>query len=114
DAARTREEAIEHARSHVAAVSQAASVLLERVGSMDAEVSSLVESLRASAGRLGTELRGVDVNMGELYDAASGRAREPTDAVAQSEPTAPAGDTPPRPAPTGPPFPEPHTPIPAA
>jgi len=110
DAVRTREQAIEHARSHVAAVSQAASVLLERVGSMDAEVSSLVETLRASAARLGSELRAVDVNMGELYDAASGRAREPTDAVAQSEPTAPAGDTPTRPAPTGPASPEPPAP----
>ena len=110
DAVRTREQAIEHARSHVAAVSQAASVLLERVGSMDAEVSSLVETLRASAARLGSELRAVDVNMGELYDAASGRAREPTDAVAQSEPTAPVEGAPPQPAPTGPAFPEPPTP----
>jgi hypothetical protein len=45
--------------------------------------------------------------MGELYDAASGRPREPTDAVAGGEPTAPAGDSPTRPAPTGPAFPEP-------
>ncbi|TMK98453.1 MAG: DivIVA domain-containing protein [Actinobacteria bacterium] len=110
DAARTREEAIEHARSHVAAVSDAASALLERVGSMDAEVGSLLESVRASAARLGSELRAVDVNMGELYDAASGRAREATDAVAKSEPTAPAKGTPLPGPPTGPAFPEPPTP----
>ncbi len=35
DAERTREEAIEKARAHVAAVSQVATKLLQRVGSMD-------------------------------------------------------------------------------
>ena len=41
------------ARAHVAAVAQATAVLLERVGAMDAEVSALVESLRAGAGPAG-------------------------------------------------------------
>jgi hypothetical protein len=74
DAERTREEAIEKARAHVAAVAQIASRLLERVGSMDGEVSALIESLRAGGGRLARDLAAVDTGMGDLYDAASGRA----------------------------------------
>jgi DivIVA domain-containing protein len=82
DAAQTREEAIERARVHVAAVAQATSVLLERVGSMDGEVGALIDSLRAGAGRLASDLAAVETNMGELYDAASGANPEPPDAVA--------------------------------
>jgi hypothetical protein len=75
DAERTREEAVERARAHVAAVAQVAAGLLERVGSMDGEVSALVESLRSGAGRLAADLSAVEKGMAELYDAASGRAR---------------------------------------
>ena len=73
DADRTREEAVERARQHVAAVAQVAAKLLEHVGSMDGEVSALVESLRAGAGRLAADLSAVELGMSELYDAASGR-----------------------------------------
>ncbi len=73
DAESTRGEAIEKARAHVAAVAQVAASLLERVGSMDSEVSGLIESLRAGAGRLAADLQTVETNMSELYDAASGR-----------------------------------------
>lgn len=84
DAERTREEALERARAHVAAVAQVAAGLLERVGSMDGEVSALVESLRAGAGRLAADLSAVEKGMGELYDAASGRG------AAQPQEEAPA------------------------
>jgi len=79
DAERTREQALEKARAHVAAVAQVAAALLERVGSMDREVSALVEALRAGAGRLAEDLGAVEAGMGELYDAASGgdQASEP-------------------------------------
>ena len=73
DAASTREEAIAQARAHVAAVAQATAVLLERVSSMDAQVGALVDSVRAGAGRLASDLSAVEANMGELYDAASGQ-----------------------------------------
>src|SRR6476660_3427801 len=63
DATDTRERAIEQARVHVAAVAQATAVLLERVGSMDGEVSALVESLRSGASRLGGDLAAVETNM---------------------------------------------------
>ncbi len=74
DAEATREQAIAQARAHVTAVSQATAVLLERVSSMDGEVGSLVESLRAGASMLAGDLAAVDRNMGELYDAASSGA----------------------------------------
>jgi hypothetical protein len=72
DAERTRMEAVEKARGHVAAIAQVTATLLERVGAMDAEVRALVDSMRAGAGRLAGDLAAVETNMGELYDAASG------------------------------------------
>ncbi len=86
DAERTRAEAVETARAHVAGVAQVAATLLERVGAMDAEVRALVDSLRAGAGRLASDLAAVETNMGELYDAASGRGA--TEAAAAAPPEA--------------------------
>jgi DivIVA domain-containing protein len=109
DAASTREQAIEQARAHVAAVAQAAAVLLERVSSLDGEVSALVESVRSGATRLAGDLAAVETNMGELYDAASGKVQEPpvTRAVAA------AAEQPP-PSVPAPPAPSPPIPTPAA
>jgi DivIVA domain-containing protein len=109
DAQRTREQAIEHAQARVTAVAQATSVLLERVSSMDAEVTALVESLRTGANRLASDLAAVDTNMGELYDAASGKANTPvtTRAVAaEAEQPRPAVPSPPIPSPPSPPSPQ--------
>jgi len=100
DAARTREEAIAQARSHVAAVAQATAVLLERVAAMDAQVSTLIDSVRTGADRLAADLAAVEKNMGELYDAASGQAV--THAVAgeaPAQPSVPAPPAPPHPSP---------------
>ena len=85
DAERTREEALEKARAHVTAVAQITATLLERVGSMDAEVNALVGSVRAGAGRLAADLSAVENGMSELYGAASGRAVA-EQAVAEPEP----------------------------
>jgi hypothetical protein len=79
DADRTREEAVERARQHVAGVAQVAAKLLEHVGAMDGEVGALVESLRAGAGRLAADLSAVENGMAELYDASSGRGVEGTE-----------------------------------
>jgi DivIVA domain-containing protein len=78
DAERTREQAVEQARAHAAAVERATAGLLARVDSMDGEVGELVESLRASAGRLAGDLGALERSMGELYDAASGRTAPAT------------------------------------
>ncbi len=74
DAERTRSEAIARAQGHVQAVSAATTTLRERVESMDGEVSSLVQSLRAGASRITADLGSVESNIGELYDAAAGAA----------------------------------------
>jgi DivIVA domain-containing protein len=107
DADRNREESLERARAHVAAVEQAASGLLERVGSMESEVGALVESLRAGARRLASDLAAVETGMHELYDAAAGRGAAP---AAPAPPPAPAqepepasGSAEPAPAPEPPP-----------
>jgi hypothetical protein len=116
DAASTREEAIAQARAHVAAVAQATAVLLERVGAMDAQVSALVDSVRAGADRLASDLSAVEANMGELYDAASGQTA--TRAVAggpATRPDVPAPPAPPHPAPQlGEQAPAPPIPSPAS
>lgn len=119
DAQQTREQAIEQAQAHVAAVAQATAILLERVSSMDGEVSALVESLRSGANRLAADLAAVAQNMGELYDAASGKASDPvrTRAVAaeaeQPRPAVPSPPTPSRPEPS-PPSPQAGQPASAA
>jgi hypothetical protein len=102
-AERTREEALEKARSHVAAVAQMTATLLERVGSMDSEVNALIGSLRAGAGRLAADLTAVDAGMGELYGAASGRSTgaQPNDASQQAPAATPPSETPAQAAPAG-------------
>lgn len=95
DAERTREDALSRARAHVAAVAQATAVLLERVSSMDAEVSALVESVRGGADRLARDLTAVETSMGELYDAAAGPSASSS---AREEPSLPL----PSPAPASP------------
>lgn len=111
DAQQTRQRAIEQAQAHVAAVAQATSLLLERVSSMDGETTALVESLRAGATRLASDLAAVEANMGELYDVASGKASAPvtTRAVAaEAEQPQPAVPTPPPPRPPTPSPPSPQ------
>jgi DivIVA domain-containing protein len=88
DAEQTRDDAIKQARRHVAAVSQATSILLQRVESMDGEVGALVEALRAGANRLANDLTAVETNMGELYDASSGRAPSPPERQSSPAPAA--------------------------
>jgi hypothetical protein len=95
DAVQTREQAIAQARAHVEAVAQATATLHERVGSMDGEVSALVESLRAGADRLAADLAAVETNMGELYDAAAGKDVTRAVAAPATQPSVPT--TPPIP-----------------
>ncbi len=88
DAEKTRADAIAQAQAHVAAVGRATATLLERVESLDSETEKLVESLRAGATGLAGDLAAVETNMGELYDAASGRGSGVVSAVAE-QPDAP-------------------------
>lgn len=74
DAKRTREEAVARAREHVAGVSKATRVLLERVGSMDGQTRALIDSLHTGASRLTGDLAAVETDMEALYNAAAGRS----------------------------------------
>jgi hypothetical protein len=61
---------------------------------MDGEASTLVESLRAGAGRLSSDLTAVEANMAELYDAAAGRGPHAPEAdPPPAVPLAQAGDS---------------------
>ncbi|MGH2912956.1 MAG: DivIVA domain-containing protein [Solirubrobacteraceae bacterium] len=84
DAGRTREQAVARAQQHVAAVSQATEALLARVGSIDGETRTLVDSLRSGAGRLAGDLAAVEGEMEALYDAAAARSAVNAGASASS------------------------------
>lgn len=84
DARRTREQSVATAQERVAAVTAATEALLQRVGSMDGETRTLVESLRGGAGRLVSDLEGLSVEMGTLYDAAAGHSGEAASSVESS------------------------------
>lgn len=94
DAAATRADAVQRAQAHVAAVAQATAVLIERVETMDGEATALVESLRAGASRLATDLSTVETNMAELYDAASGRGTGPSQGASRQQDSQPASPAP--------------------
>ncbi len=122
DAGKTRADAIAKAQAHVAEVGRATATLLSRVEALSGETGALVDNLRAGATRLASDLASAETNMGELYDAASGRSPETVSALAkeasvQSETPAPVPppDTPPSPVAAAQPAPPvPTPPIPTA
>jgi DivIVA domain-containing protein len=112
DADHTREESLDRARAHVAAVEQAAAGLLERVGSMENEVGSLIDSLRDGARRLASDLSAVEGGMHELYESASGRGVAPAAAPEPPPAAEPEAEPAPEPAAAAPPPPPPPAPEP--
>jgi cell division septum initiation protein DivIVA len=72
DAERSRAEAGEQSREHVTKVSEATSVMLQRVDAMESELGALVESLRTGTNRLTADLALLQGNMGELRAAGTG------------------------------------------
>jgi cell division septum initiation protein DivIVA len=82
------QRAASEARDHVARVSEATSVLLERVDAMESELGALVESLRSGAKRLDADLRLLQGNMGELRAAATGSGEAAVVAEVEPEPEA--------------------------
>jgi hypothetical protein len=123
DAKQVRADAVAQAQAHVGAVARASSTLLERVESMDGQVSALVESMRAGATRLTGDLAALETNMAELYDAAGARAPEafpetpalPSDAAPPATPPSPsaasASEATPPPAPPTAPASAPAAPL---
>jgi hypothetical protein len=113
DAEKTRADAVARAQAHVAEVGRATATLLGRVEALNGETGALVDNLRASATRLASDLASAETNMGELYDAASGRSPETVSAVAGEASVQP--DTPvPAPPPDTPPAPVATTQLPRA
>ncbi len=72
EADRARAEAASQARDHVAHVSEATAVMLQRVDAMESELGALVESLRTGANRLTADLALLQGNMGELRASSTG------------------------------------------
>jgi DivIVA domain-containing protein len=72
DAEKSRSDAAQQAREHIAKVSEATSVMLKRVDAMEGELGALIESLRTGANRLNADLTLLEGNMGELRAAATG------------------------------------------
>lgn len=91
DAEKTRADAIAQAQAHVAAVGRATATLLARVESLDGETGALVDSIRAGGTRLAGDLAAVETNMGELYDAAAGRAADAAASADTGADSAPPG-----------------------
>ncbi|HEV3319269.1 MAG TPA: hypothetical protein VG053_05985 [Solirubrobacteraceae bacterium] len=119
DAEKTRADAVARAQAHVAEVGRATATLLGRVEALSGETGALVDSLRAGATRLASDLASAEANMGELYDAASGRSPETVSAVAREAPAQPEAPTPASPPDVPPPpvaaaLPTPPLPPPAA
>jgi hypothetical protein len=115
DAEKTRADAIAKAQAHVAEVGRATATLLGRVEALSGETGALVDNLRAGATRLASDLASAETNMGELYDAASGRSPETVLAIARETPAQPDAPAP-TPPPDTPPAPvaaaQPPTPLP--
>jgi vacuolar-type H+-ATPase subunit H len=97
-AQKTEQDAVERSREHVSKVGEQASLMLQRVDAMEAELTALVESLRTGANRLNADLSLLESNMDDLYRSAGGtRGGQPAQAVA-AEREIPAPAAPPVPA----------------
>jgi DivIVA domain-containing protein len=102
EAQAARDQASSQAREYVAKVSEATTVMMQRLDAMDSELGALVESLRTGGHRLNADLQLLEGNLGEVRDSVAPRPRfEP-------EPLAPSG-----PGPALPPPPRAATPAPA-
>jgi DivIVA domain-containing protein len=91
EAQATREQAATQAREYVSKVSEATTVMMQRLDAMDSELVALVESLRTGGHRLNADLQLLEGNLGEVRDSVGPRPRF------ELEPAAPA-PPPPRPA----------------
>jgi DivIVA domain-containing protein len=69
EAERALGEATSRAQEHVANVSEATQVMLQRVDAMESELGALIESLRTGANRLTADLTLLQGNLGELRSA---------------------------------------------
>ncbi|CAB4950041.1 unannotated protein [freshwater metagenome] len=97
DAAATREAASSEAQAHVAAVQEATSTMLDRIGALEQTVSGLLTNVRSSAGGIGADLATLHAQVVEVGGLGSGASTRETAGVlgepapvASSGPVAPA------------------------
>ncbi len=77
EAQSTREQAASEAREYVGKVSESTSAMLERVDSMQKELSQLIESLRTGGNRLGADLALLESSLTETKSVISPGRFEP-------------------------------------
>jgi DivIVA domain-containing protein len=65
EAEATREQAAEQAREYVGKVSESTSTMMERLDSMESELSALIESLRTGANRITADLQLLEGSLSE-------------------------------------------------
>ena len=86
-----REEASSQASEYVAKVSAATSAMLDRLGAIEQELSSMTDSLRTGATRVDSDLKLLESNLAEVTGAVSpGAELEPEAAEPVGTPPAPA------------------------
>jgi DivIVA domain-containing protein len=92
EAVSTREQAAEQAREYVGRVSESTSSMLKRLDAMDAELGTLIDSLRTGSNRLNADLQLLESSLSETAEAVIPRQRfEPElDPEPELEPLAPA------------------------
>ncbi len=71
EAQSTRDQANAQARDYVSKVSESTSGMLERIDSMENEMTALIESLRTGAGRLSDDLSALEHEFGDVRDVVS-------------------------------------------
>jgi DivIVA domain-containing protein len=90
EAQATREQATEQAREYVGKVSESTDTMLKRLGSMENELGSLIESLRTGGNRLTADLKLLEGNLSEVSGAVAPRPEFELEPAA--EPEAPAAE----------------------
>jgi DivIVA domain-containing protein len=90
DARGTRDDAVAKSQGHVGQVSEATTLMLQRVDAMESELGALLESLRTGSNRLNADLTLLKGNMGDLYGAAGGTPPTAEPAPAEPAPAEPA------------------------
>jgi DivIVA domain-containing protein len=74
DAQRSRQDALEESREHVAKVGEQTTRMLQRVEAMDAELGGMIENLRTGVNRLVADLALLEGNIADLHEQHGGVA----------------------------------------
>ena len=88
EAQATREQATEQAREYVGKVSESTDTMLQRLDSMESELSALIDTLRTGGNRLTSDLRLLESNLADVGEASAPRHQfEPEEPAAEEATT---------------------------